>query len=148
MAPFPTLCPPPPSPPLPCGHHHTVSCVYGSCTYVLRLIPSPSFIQFPLLPPLWQLSICSMHPCLCFCFVHQFILFIRFHIQVRSYGICLSLWCKLFYRPSPSQPISYRQWFCTIICVPYKHLYVCFLSITMKLKQTARLCALCVWLPW
>ena len=27
--------------PLPSGHHHTVVCVYGSCIYILWLIPSP-----------------------------------------------------------------------------------------------------------
>ena len=41
--PFPHLCLPPH--PLPSGHHHTIVCVYGSCIYVLWLIPSPSFIQ-------------------------------------------------------------------------------------------------------
>ena len=52
-------------------HHHTVVCVL--CTHVLWLIPSPSFIQSPS-PALWQLSVCSMYPRLCFYFVHQFIL--------------------------------------------------------------------------
>ena len=40
-------------------------------------------------PPLRQLSVCSMYPCLCFYVVPQIILFFRFRIQVRSYGIYL-----------------------------------------------------------
>ena len=50
------------------------------CIYILWLIPSPSFIQPTLHSPLWQLSFHSMCPCLCFYSVHQFVLFIRFHI--------------------------------------------------------------------
>ena len=41
--------------------------------------------------PLWLLSDCSLFPCLWFCFAHLFLLLIRFHLQVRSYGIFLSL---------------------------------------------------------
>ena len=59
--------------------------------FYLCLILSPFLPSLCLnLLPLWQLSVCSMYPCLCFHFVHQFILFIRCHIWVRSYGICLS----------------------------------------------------------
>ena len=36
-------------------------------------------------------SLCSMYPCLWSYFVCQLILFIRFHIEVKSYGIGLSL---------------------------------------------------------
>ena len=38
----------------------TVVCVHCLCTYVLWLIPSPSFIQPPTAPPLRQLSV----PCM------------------------------------------------------------------------------------
>ena len=66
---------------LPSGHHHTVVWVYGLCINVLWLIPSPSFMQSPLPSPHSTLTaICSVCPCLCFYFVHQFILFIGFHI--------------------------------------------------------------------
>ena len=44
----------------------------------------------PFLPSLWLLSVCSLFPSLWFYFVPQFILFIRFLLQVKSYGICLS----------------------------------------------------------
>ena len=56
---------------LPFGHHHTLVCVYWSCIYVLWLISSPSFIQPFSIPPLWQLSVCSMYPWLCFYFVQN-----------------------------------------------------------------------------
>ena len=46
-------------------------------------------IPFP--PPLWSLSVCSLFPSLCFYFAHLFVLLIRFHLQVRSHGISLSL---------------------------------------------------------
>ena len=65
--------------------------VYGSYIYVIWLIPSPSFNQSPLPLTLLKLSVCSTFLCLCFYFSHQFILLIRFHMQVRSHGICLSL---------------------------------------------------------
>ena len=61
--------------------------------YYIYFLPNP-FIFFhpaPNHPPLRQLSVSFMYPCFCFCFVHQFILFFKFHISVRSYGICLSL---------------------------------------------------------
>ena len=49
---------------------------------------SPSFPQYPPTPCL--LSFCSLFPCLWFYFAHLFVLLIRFHLQVRSYGIFLS----------------------------------------------------------
>lgn len=42
--PPPLLAPTHPPIPLSSGHHHTVVWVYGLCIYVIRLIPSPSFI--------------------------------------------------------------------------------------------------------
>ena len=51
MSPFLSLLPPSsqtPLLPIPSGHHHTALCVHGLYTYVLWLIPSPSFIQLPL----------------------------------------------------------------------------------------------------
>ena len=87
---FPRLCPPPPSPVphlyhhQPPGLHHIVVCVHGVCTYVLWLISSLSLTP-------WDLSVCSMYPCLWSYFVCQFILFIRFLIGVKSRGTCLSL---------------------------------------------------------
>ena len=52
---------------------------------LLHLYPSP--------PPLWLLSISCWFPRLWFYFAHLFVLFIRFHLKVRSYSICLSLPC-------------------------------------------------------
>ena len=45
------LVPPPRSPHPPPGHSHTFVWVQGSCLCVLRLIPSPSFLQHPACPP-------------------------------------------------------------------------------------------------
>ena len=42
--------------------------------------PTPVTPLIPLLPPLWSLSVCSLFPCLWFCFVHLFVLLIRFHL--------------------------------------------------------------------
>ena len=46
-------------------------------------------IPFPLL--LWLLSVCSLFQCLWLYFACLFVLLIRFHLQVRSYSVCLSL---------------------------------------------------------
>ena len=68
--------PPPPSP----GRHHTLSVSMGHA-YMFFHWSLLILLSSPLLPvPLWQLSVCSMCPWLCFYFVRQFILFIRFHI--------------------------------------------------------------------
>ena len=88
----------------PSGYHHTVVCVYVKIyiyIYSFCLIPLASFIQPPNTLPLWQLSFCSMYLCLCSYFFHKFILFIRFHIEVRSYEIkswwaLFSLWLAYF----------------------------------------------------
>ena len=85
--------PPLPSPTLhtPCSHSQFPHCC--PCPWVIHTcsLASPFPFSPPLstTPPLWSLSVCSMFPCLWFYFVHQFILFIRFPLQVRSYGICL-----------------------------------------------------------
>ena len=42
------------------------------------------------LPTLWLLSACSLFQCLWFYFACLFVLLIRFHLYVRSYGVCLS----------------------------------------------------------
>ena len=62
----------------PCAMHGHI------CLYVLWLI---SF-SLSHSTPVWDLWVCSMYPCLLLC---QIILLVRFHIWVRSYGICLSL---------------------------------------------------------
>ena len=49
---------------------------------------SPFSLHYPFPPPLWLLSVCSLSQCLWFCFACLFVLLIRFHLQVRSYGIC------------------------------------------------------------
>ena len=62
-----------------------------------------TFLFSPLSPSslLWSLSVCSLFPRLWFYFAHLFVLLIRFHLQVRSRGICLSppglfhlAWCS------------------------------------------------------
>ena len=53
--------------------------------------PSPFSLHYPLPPPLWSLSVCSLFPCPWFYFACLFVLLIRFHLYVRSHGICLSL---------------------------------------------------------
>ena len=50
-------------------------------------IPSPFS---PQTPHLWQQSICFLYLWICFYFLLIILLF-RFHILVKSYGICLSL---------------------------------------------------------
>ena len=52
---------------------------------------SPSFPCYSPPQPLWLLSVCSVFQYLWFDFACLFVLLIRFHLQVRSYGICLSL---------------------------------------------------------
>ena len=51
------------------------------CMWVMHICflanPFPFFHLVAGPPLLWQLSVCSMCPCLCFYFVHQFILFIK-----------------------------------------------------------------------
>ena len=87
---FPPFDPSTQHPRTPSGNPHTVVHVHGPCIYVLWLIPSPSFNQSP--PPTSPLPAVSLFhvsvPLILFCLL---ILFIRFHIQVRSCGICVSL---------------------------------------------------------
>ena len=43
-------------------------------------------------PPPWQPHICSLYLWVCFCSTESsFVLYFRLHIEVISYGICLSL---------------------------------------------------------
>ena len=65
----------------------------------LSMCPSYMFLDLtlpllspitPLHPPLWLLSVCSLFQWLWFYFALLFVFLIRFHLQVRSYGICLS----------------------------------------------------------
>ena len=102
---FPRVPPPP-------THHliftvnpHAVVHVCELFIHVRCLIPSPSFRDCsPPLPP-GSLAVCSMFPCLWLYFVCQFILFIRFHLQVRTYGIFLSptgLFHLAEYSPAPT----------------------------------------------
>ena len=84
---YPTLPYPPPPPtfnPLP-SLSLSMGPLYMFLDLTLPLL-SP-VISLP--PPLWSLSVCSLFPCLWFYF-SLFVLLIRFHLQVKSYGICLS----------------------------------------------------------
>ena len=85
-----------------CLHFPPTTLPHASHPHLPLLIPPPlgfvhvSFIVFPENPspispsPLWSLSVCSLFPCLWFYFACLFVLLIRFHLKVRSHGICLS----------------------------------------------------------
>ena len=89
---FSSLFLPPPSPTIspPQANPHIVVSVHGLCINVIWLILSPFFNPFPP-PPFQQLFVCFMCLSFCYYFVHQFLVFVSFHIQVRSCGIILSL---------------------------------------------------------
>ena len=71
--------------------HTPIVFVHGvlyKCSLVTLPLLSP-VITFP--TPLQLLSICSLFQCLSLYFACLFVLLIRFHLQVRSYGIFLLL---------------------------------------------------------
>ena len=83
-------CPTHPSPPTPSLPPFPVVFVQGSFVTCSLTWSFPFFyLLIPLPPPFWSLSDYSLFPCLWFCFTHLFVLLIRFHLEVRSYGICL-----------------------------------------------------------
>ena len=87
----PPHCSPLPCPrPAPTVSPHPVVHVHGSFIHVPWLDPTPSFPTYTPLPPLSLPWVYSLFPCLWFYFPHLFVLFIRFLLYVRSYGICLS----------------------------------------------------------
>ena len=63
-------------------------CPWVLYIHVPWLDPSPPLPIIHLSSPLWSLTVCSLFPCLCFYFACLFVLLIRFHLEVRSYGIC------------------------------------------------------------
>ena len=79
--------------PLPSGNNpHTVVCVCEFCFVLLNFF---TFLtQLPNLPPLWQLSACSLWVCLSF--VCWFILFIRFHMSKIIWYLSFSDWLISF----------------------------------------------------
>ena len=87
----PHICPPPPSSCPPPWPSPPVVCVHRLCMYVYVFFGKSQFHPCFHHTPLGDLSVCSTCPHLWSSFVCQFILFTRFHIAVRSYGICLSL---------------------------------------------------------
>ena len=83
----------PSTPLLPASHSQyypiwLCPCVLYTCSLTSLHLFSPTS---PLFHPLCLLSVCSLFQCLWLYFACLFVLFIRFHLQVRSYGICLSL---------------------------------------------------------
>ena len=85
---------PPSSAPLTPSSHpqpHPPSTLLMGPLYMFFDDPSPSFPHYPLPPPFWLLSVCSLFQCLCLYFACLFVLLIKFLLKVRSYGICLSL---------------------------------------------------------
>ena len=86
---FPPHCSPP-TPAIP------TSLPWFHPSLVLSMCPLQLFLKslhphYPLPPSLWLLSDCSLFQCLQLYFACLFVLLIRFHLKVRSYGICLSL---------------------------------------------------------
>ena len=82
---FPTITLPCPAQSIP-----TLLCITMGPLYILLDQTLPLLSPVILLPPpLQSLSVCSSFLCLWFYLGHLFVLFIRFHIQMRSYGICL-----------------------------------------------------------
>ena len=53
--------------------------------------PFSFFPIYPLPSTQWLLSVCYLFQCLWLYFVCLFVLLIRFHLEVRSYSICISL---------------------------------------------------------
>ena len=83
-----------PPPPHPSSPPTLESTLLWLCPYVLYTFSLMVLLLFsPNIPvpcPLWLLSVCSLFQFLWFYFVCLFVWFIRFHLQVRSYGICFS----------------------------------------------------------
>ena len=97
MSPFFPLCPPPPSPhPLPPTFPQAITTELSeSLSHGCPSANAFTFSHQTLLPtPLWQLSTCSMYPCLCFYSAHQLILFIRkslWYLSFTDWLILLSI---------------------------------------------------------
>ena len=105
---------PPPHHSLHPSHPHVPPSILPSLGFVLVSFthvpdnPSPFQPQCPLPPPFWSLSVCSLFQ------VSGYILFvwlIRFHLQVRSYGVVIFLFDNL--REKRSVPLSKQS---GIIC--------------------------------
>ena len=81
-----------PASPIPTSDPQTYCLWLCPCVlYTCSLMDLPLFSSIiPLPPPLWLLSVCSLFQCFWLYFVCLFVLLIRFHLQVKSYGICLS----------------------------------------------------------
>ena len=64
-------------------------------TWVFFLISSPSFIQYPNPPLLWQLSVCSVYPCSCdsWC-IHIFSSHNEYSKLIKAIGISVLLQMK------------------------------------------------------
>ena len=91
---FPPPLSPSTRPPLPLAFITLLSVLWAMHTHTHTHTHTCSLVIFSSPhhhPPLWDLSVCSMSPYLWCYFVCQFFLFLRFHIWVRSYGVCLSL---------------------------------------------------------
>ena len=81
-----------PASPIPTSDPQTYCLWLCPCVlYTCSLMDLPLFSSIiPLPPPLWLLSVCSLFQCFWLYFVCLFVLLIRFHLQVRSCGICIS----------------------------------------------------------
>ena len=84
------LPPLPPSPPIPTSHPQTHPLELFPCVpYTCSLMVLPLFPPLSLSPSL-LVTVNLLFQCLWFSFARLFLLLIRFHLQVRSYDICLS----------------------------------------------------------
>ena len=101
--------------------YFTSSWLFCNCQFVY-LNPFTFFTQCPNLPPLWQPSVCSLYPWVCFRFVCSFILFFRFHIEVKSHGICVSLsdLLHLAQYPLGLPMLSHMTYLCTFNSIPWE----------------------------
>ena len=88
---FPQPLPLPSSPPTPTSHLQSYPLwlcpwVLYACSLTMLPLLSP---VYPPAPSLWLLLVCSLFQYLWLYFACLFVLLIRFHLQVRSYGICV-----------------------------------------------------------
>ena len=78
VSPISLLCPTQPPPPI--FSPPPLSLSVGPLHMFLDLTLPLLSTLIPLPTPFWLLSVCSLFPCLCFCFAHLFVLLNMFHL--------------------------------------------------------------------
>ena len=78
---------------IPTSHPRSYPSLALSMGPLYMFLDGPFFFfpHYPLPPPLWLLSVCSVFKCLWLYFACLLVLLIRLQLKVRSYGICPSL---------------------------------------------------------